>query len=86
MIVGIANNSPVTQQALTHLWGTHLKSKLLPAEERELVQLATSYLNNCLWCVKVRRTPHDARIGPPEQCVGGDRGAPRAGRPLSDGV
>ena len=43
----------VSLEAFHKLWGTSFKSKVLNQEDREVVMLAASQFNNCLWCVKV---------------------------------
>lgn len=53
MPVNIAMNSPTSLKAFIGLWRASFESKVLSAEDREIIMIATSQFNNCLWCVNV---------------------------------
>lgn len=53
MPVNIGMNSPVSLKAFIGLWGPSFESKVISTEDREIIFIAVSQFNNCLWCVKV---------------------------------
>jgi AhpD family alkylhydroperoxidase len=53
MPVNIGMNSPVALKAFMGVWRPSFESKVLSTEDREIIMIAASQFNNCLWCVKV---------------------------------
>jgi AhpD family alkylhydroperoxidase len=53
MPVNIGMNSAVALKAFIGLWAPSMESKVFSSEDREIIIIAASQFNNCLWCVKV---------------------------------